>query len=122
MFYSLEEAAEKLNKSQDEVKKLVKDGQIREFRDGPNILFKAEEVEALIPAKDVSGPSKTEEPIEIKDETEIIEMASEETEPEIGTEEMEIPELTPEEPEPEVVEEEMEIPKLTPEETTEEVV
>ncbi|MBN2591719.1 MAG: excisionase family DNA-binding protein, partial [Sedimentisphaerales bacterium] len=119
MFYSLEEAAEKLSKSKDEVKKLVKDGQLREFRDGPNILFKAEEVEALIPEIDISGPSEIEEPVNSKDETEILELAPEESE---AIDEIDIPEFTLEEPETEAVEEEMEIPELTPEETTEEVV
>ena len=120
MFYSLEEAAEKLSKSKDEVKALVKDGQLREFRDGPNILFKAEEVEALIPQEDISGPSE-EEPIEIHDETEIIEMEPEETEPKIVDDEIEIPELAPEEPELKAEDEEMEIPDLISEEQEPEV-
>jgi excisionase family DNA binding protein len=47
-FYTLEEAAEKLNKTQKELKQLVKEGKLREFRDGPNLLFKAEEVNALM--------------------------------------------------------------------------
>ena len=120
MFYSLEEAAEKLSKSKDEVKKLVKSGQLREFRDGPNILFKAEEIEALIPDKDVSGPSEIEEPLEILDETEIHELAPEESESEV-IDEIDIPEFTAEESEPQAIEEEMEIPELSAEETTEEV-
>ena len=48
MFYSLQEAAEKLNKTEDELKQIVKEGKLREFRDGPNLLFKVEEVEALM--------------------------------------------------------------------------
>jgi excisionase family DNA binding protein len=64
MFYSLEEAAEKLGKTRNEVKKLVKEGQLREFRDGPNVLFKAEEVEALMPESDIPGPSEVQEPAE----------------------------------------------------------
>ncbi|MCH8120672.1 MAG: hypothetical protein IIC00_13225 [Planctomycetes bacterium] len=48
MFYSLQEAAEKLNKTEEEVKQIVKEGNLREFRDGSNLLFKVEEVEALI--------------------------------------------------------------------------
>jgi len=48
MFYSLEEAAEKLNKTEDEVKELVKAGRLREFRDGPNLLFKVDEIESLM--------------------------------------------------------------------------
>jgi excisionase family DNA binding protein len=48
MFYSLKEAAQKLGKTQDQVKQLAKDGKLREFRDGSNLLFKIEEVNALL--------------------------------------------------------------------------
>jgi len=48
MFYSLSEAAEKLNKTKEEVKELAKQGKLREFRDGSNVLFKINEVEALM--------------------------------------------------------------------------
>ena len=49
MFYSLQEAAERLNKTEEELQQIVKDGKLREFRDGPNLLFKIDEVEALMP-------------------------------------------------------------------------
>ena len=39
MFYSLQEAAEKLNKTEEEIKQIVKEGGLREFRDGPNLLL-----------------------------------------------------------------------------------
>ncbi|MCK4913967.1 MAG: helix-turn-helix domain-containing protein [Planctomycetes bacterium] len=48
MFYSLQEAAEKLNKTEEQVKEFVKEGKLREFRDGSNLLFKIDEVEALV--------------------------------------------------------------------------
>ncbi len=48
MFYSLQEAAAKLNKTEQEVKDLVREGRLREFRDGPNLLFKVDEVESLM--------------------------------------------------------------------------
>jgi len=48
MFYSIKEVAEKLGKSEDEVRQLVKSGRLREFRDGPNLLFKVDEVTALM--------------------------------------------------------------------------
>jgi len=48
MFYSLKEAAERLGKTQDTVRQVAKDGKLREFRDGSNLLFKVEEVEALL--------------------------------------------------------------------------
>jgi len=48
MFFSLKETAQKLDKSEDEVRQLVKDGKLREFRDGANLLFKIDEVNALV--------------------------------------------------------------------------
>lgn len=47
LFYSLQEAAERLKKTEQEVKELVKQGKLREFRDGSHLLFKVDEVEAL---------------------------------------------------------------------------
>jgi len=49
MFYSLEEAVAKLNMTEEQLKEFVREGKLREFRDGSNILFKVEEVEALMP-------------------------------------------------------------------------
>ncbi|MBN2139019.1 MAG: hypothetical protein JW720_14525 [Sedimentisphaerales bacterium] len=48
MFYSLQEAAEKLGKTPEEVSEIARAGRLREFRDGPNLLFKVDEVEALV--------------------------------------------------------------------------
>jgi len=48
MFYSLQEVAEKLNKTEEEIKQIVKKGKLREFRDGSNVLFKIDEIEALM--------------------------------------------------------------------------
>jgi excisionase family DNA binding protein len=84
MFYSLKEAAEKLNISEDQLKELAQEGKLREFRDGPNLLFKVDEVEALIPE---------------------FEEAAFET-PELEVTEPETPELEMAEPEPEAEEEE----------------
>ena len=47
MFYSLQEVCEKLGKSEDEIKQLVQEGKLREFRDGSNLLFKSEDVDVL---------------------------------------------------------------------------
>jgi excisionase family DNA binding protein len=47
MFYSLQEAAKKLGKSEDEVRKLAASNKLRLFRDGSNLLFKIDEVNAL---------------------------------------------------------------------------
>ncbi len=48
MFYSLKEAAKRLGRTEDQVKQLAKDGKLREFRDGSNLLFKMDEVHALV--------------------------------------------------------------------------
>lgn len=47
MFYSIEEAAEKLGKSTDEVRGLVTSGQLQEFRDRDRLMFKREQVDLL---------------------------------------------------------------------------
>ena len=48
MFYSLKETAEKLGIAEDQVKQLAEDGKLREFRDGSSLLFKIDEVNALL--------------------------------------------------------------------------
>jgi len=47
MFCSLEEAAEILNKTPDQIKDLVTQGRLREFRDGTSLLLKLDELQAL---------------------------------------------------------------------------
>jgi hypothetical protein len=47
MFYSLEEAATRLNKSVDEVRQMAGRGQLTEFRNGDDLLFKVEQVDLL---------------------------------------------------------------------------
>ena len=49
IFYSLEETIDKLGKTEGEINALVKEGKLREFRDGAKILFKVTDVDALIP-------------------------------------------------------------------------
>jgi len=48
MFYSLKEAADRLGKSEDQVRQLAKQGKLREFRDGSHLLFKIDEINALM--------------------------------------------------------------------------
>ncbi|MCK4293227.1 MAG: hypothetical protein KAY65_08520 [Planctomycetes bacterium] len=55
MFYSLQEAAGRLNKTEEELREIVRAGKLREFRDGPNVLFKVGEVEALMSDTSVMG-------------------------------------------------------------------
>jgi hypothetical protein len=102
MFYSLQEAAEKLNKTEEEINQLVQDGQLREFRDGPNLLFKVEEVEALLSGTDAI---LSDEPLE----SQAIEEIPTEEDAELHL--MESEELTPDTPEPQAADPE----ELTPE-------
>lgn len=47
-FYSLEEATSLLNTDEDGVKALVRDGKLREFRDGGKMQYKAEDVDKIV--------------------------------------------------------------------------
>jgi len=58
MFYSLQEVAAKLNKTEEEVKEIIRQGRLREFRDGPNLLFKVDEVEALMSDTGIAASRK----------------------------------------------------------------
>ncbi len=53
MFYSLQEAAEKLGISEEELKQWATDGKLRDFRDGQSVMFKVDEVEALMGQSDL---------------------------------------------------------------------
>ncbi|MHC4748077.1 MAG: helix-turn-helix domain-containing protein, partial [Planctomycetota bacterium] len=80
MFYSLQEVAAKLKKTEEEVKEIVKQGKLREFRDGPNLLFKVDEVEALLSGTSfrvVAQEAPSEETGEIELEGEEISLAPE---------------------------------------------
>ncbi len=128
MFYSLQEAAEKLNKTEEEVKQIVKEGSLREFRDGPNLLFKVEEVEALMSgagimpseqAPETQTPTpEVQEPEALEPEAVAPEIPEPEAlEPEAAAPEIPEPEaLEPETPEPEAPEPEAPEPEaLEPE-------
>src|SRR5947209_413788 len=47
MFYTLEETKAALGKSEDEIKQFAREGRLREFRDGPRLMFKADQVDQL---------------------------------------------------------------------------
>jgi excisionase family DNA binding protein len=68
MFFSIQEVAAKLGKSEDEVRQIVKSGRLREFRDGPNLLFKVDEVNALMSDTSFTGVKPTEKPAAPKSE------------------------------------------------------
>jgi len=59
MFFSISEVAAKLGKSEDDVRQLVKSGRLREFRDGPNLLFKVDEVNSLLSDTSFTGVRAT---------------------------------------------------------------
>src|ERR1041385_6459599 len=47
MFYTMEETKAALGRNEEEIKQLAREGRLREFRDGPRLMFKADQVEAL---------------------------------------------------------------------------
>ncbi len=47
MFYTLEEVAEKLGKSTDDVRQMAAEGQLQQFRDRDKLMFKRDQVDAL---------------------------------------------------------------------------
>jgi hypothetical protein len=47
MFYTLDETRSALGKNEEEIKQYAREGRLREFRDGPRLMFKADQVEAL---------------------------------------------------------------------------
>ncbi len=118
MFYSLQEAAAKLNKTEAELKQLVKEGRLREFRDGSNLLFKVDEVDSLVSEADIIGLEEAPEAeatgLEALEEVE----AAEAEAPEAGFTEEEILGLGGEAPElgGEMPDLEAEVPELGEEE------
>ncbi|MBN1787253.1 MAG: hypothetical protein JW806_02535 [Sedimentisphaerales bacterium] len=78
MFYSLEEVIEKLGKTEAEIKKLVIEGKLREFRDGAKQLYKTEDVDAILAAPQ-EGDSVSDDSLQLAiDETGEISLAPEE--------------------------------------------
>jgi excisionase family DNA binding protein len=81
MFYSLKEAADRLGKTEDQVRQLAKEGKLREFRDGSHLLFKIDEINALLaegidisdeslelsPEEPSAEPAAAAEPLELED-------------------------------------------------------
>ena len=47
MFYTLDETRAALGKNEEDIKQLTREGRLREFRDGPRLMFKADQVESL---------------------------------------------------------------------------
>src|SRR2546421_1755192 len=47
MFYTMEETKASLGRNDEEIKQLAREGRLREFRDGPRLMFKADQVESI---------------------------------------------------------------------------
>src|SRR6476620_8517090 len=47
MLYTLDETKSALGCNEEEIKQLTREGRLREFRDGPRLMFKADQVEQL---------------------------------------------------------------------------
>ena len=55
MFYTLEEASEKLGLDADQIKEMAADGKLQQFRDRDKLMFKREQVDGLAGVTDLSG-------------------------------------------------------------------
>ncbi len=58
-FYSMEEVCAKLGKSQEQIKALVRDGELREFRDAGKVFFKVEDIDRLAAAGGATSKEDT---------------------------------------------------------------
>ncbi len=58
MFYTAEEAAKRLGKSTNDLKKLVREGSLREFRDAGKFNYKVDDVEELVAAMGIGSKSE----------------------------------------------------------------
>ncbi len=62
-FYSLEEVSARLGKTTDQIKALVREGSLREFRDAGKVFFKAEDIERLAAPPPVDSAEILLEPV-----------------------------------------------------------
>jgi hypothetical protein len=72
MFYRFEEARQVLNMSDEQLKQMTREGRLREFRDGTQVMYKADQVDALRSELGLGdsvdlGPSDTGGPIGLAD-------------------------------------------------------
>lgn len=67
MFYSLPEAAQRLEKSEDEVRQMAQRGEITEFRDGDNLIFKVDQIDLLAGDDDQGADADDESMIPLAD-------------------------------------------------------
>lgn len=55
LFYTLDEVAQKLEKTPDEVREMARRGEIQEFRDREKLMFKVDQIDLLVGGEDESG-------------------------------------------------------------------
>ncbi|HMN94896.1 MAG TPA: helix-turn-helix domain-containing protein [Phycisphaerales bacterium] len=55
LFYTLDEVAQKLNKTPDEVREMARRGAIQEFRDRDKLMFKVDQIDLLVGGEEESG-------------------------------------------------------------------
>jgi hypothetical protein len=95
-FYSMEEVCELLGKSQNDVKRLVQDGALREFRDAGKVFFKAEDVNKLSGGEASTSGDSGEIMLEPASEPELPTLADTEGTSVIGLEPVDESEAAPE--------------------------
>jgi len=87
MFYTLQEVTQKLGKTEAEIRTLVREGKLREFRDGAKQLYKTEDVDALAGSAK-GGAAILNDSLEISiDEKSEVSLAPEELDVLMGSEE-----------------------------------
>ena len=59
MFYTMDEAAQKLGMSQDGLKDLVSQNRLREFRDGARVMFKVDQVDKVVAERQAAVQKQT---------------------------------------------------------------
>jgi len=112
MFYSLREALKKLNMTEEQARELVKEGKLREFRDGSNVLFKIDEVKALMSDTGVTGSEETPAASQEGTGKDEISLVPEASVPEASVPEASVPEASvPEASVPETVVPEASVPE-----------
>jgi excisionase family DNA binding protein len=113
MFYSLQEAADKLKVTKEQVADLVKQGRLREFRVGENVSLKVSEVEALMTDQSIMPPAQP--PAEPQLQSQPEEQPQQPPQPETIQVPQPQPEIEPEQPpQPEAVQELQPQPEAEP--------
>lgn len=91
MFYKLEEAAERLGKSVDEVKELASTGKLQQYRDKDQLMFKREDVDQLAASGDSAANKRLDDSSVLKlsdtGSTDAIDLADESQGPDKGKKE-----------------------------------